>query len=227
MLNHLLSLVFPDHCVHCSKSLLAGEHFVCTTCFHQVHFMDNDRKVDGAIDRIFYGKVPVQKAVSLFYFIKGGVSQSLIHQLKYKNRTGVGLHFGQILGRELRRCEAFHDVDAVVPVPLGKGRKRKRGYNQSEKIARGIALELQKPLLPHYLLRVKQKASQTQHNKFTRWQNMHECFELNERSNKDFRHILLVDDVITTGATIESCARVLLQRQNIKVSVASLGFAPL
>ncbi len=226
MLNHLLSLVFPEGCLHCKVPMLSGERYVCTTCLHQIHLLDFSEKEEGGIDTVFYGKVPLERAVSLFYFIKGGVGQSLIHQLKYKSKGGVGEHFGQILGERLSVLPAFQDIDAIVPVPLSKGKKRKRGYNQSEKIARGIAQKLQKPVLPDYLLRVKQKESQTQYNKFTRWQNIQLCYERNEKIKSSFRHILLVDDVITTGATIESCVHVLLEQGNIKVSVASLAFAP-
>ncbi|MCX6182817.1 MAG: ComF family protein [Bacteroidetes bacterium] len=181
---------------------------------------------EGIIDQIFYGKVPVQKACALFYFIKGGVGQSIIHHLKYKNKTDVGLYFGKMLGEQISQSFHFKDVDAIVPVPLSKSKRRKRGYNQSEKIARGISQSIQKPVLPNYLLRVKQRKSQTQYNKFTRWQNINHCFALNSKVEGSFRHILLVDDVITTGATIESCVAALLEMGNVKVSVASLAFAP-
>lgn len=226
MLKHLLSLVFPDSCVHCQISLLKTERYVCTTCYYQIHQVDFKQQENQIINRVFYGKVPVEKAFSLFYFIKGGVGQSIIHHLKYKNKGKLGIYFGEKLGAEIFKTFDFQDIDAIVPVPLGAGKKRKRGYNQSEKIARGISLQLNKPVLPELLLRIKQKKSQTQYNKFTRWQNIYQCFEVNAKVQQSYQHILLVDDVITTGATIESCVVALLEKGNVKVSVASLAYAP-
>ncbi len=226
MLNHLFSLVFPDVCAHCRVSLLHNERFVCSFCFGQIHFFDFPKEEEEIADRVFYGKVRVEKAFSLFYFIKGGVSQSLIHHVKYKNKAALGVYLGKLLGAAIMQHTVFQNVDVIVPVPLTKRKQRKRGYNQSEKIAKGIAAKLQKPLLADYLLRVKQKESQTQYNKFTRWQNINHCFEVNKKAQQHFKHILLVDDVITTGATLESCVRVILESGDLKVSIASLAFAP-
>jgi len=176
------------------------------------------------MDALFYGKVEVQRAIALFAFVKGGVSQSLIHHLKYKNKAELGFYFGQQLAAALHLLDL--DIDAVVPVPMSWAKRRKRGYNQSEKIAQGIAQYLQLPLLPNYLRRVKQKESQTRYNKYSRWQNIQVAFELNSKAPQHYKHVLLVDDVITTGATMEHCAAAIVAQGSTKVSMAALAFAP-
>jgi len=223
MLKHLGTLLFSTDCVHCAASLLENERFVCLPCSAQIHLLPH-QKTEGEMDALFYGKVEVQRAIALFAFVKGGVSQSLIHHLKYKNKAELGFYFGQQLAAALHLLDL--DIDAVVPVPMSWAKRRKRGYNQSEKIAQGIAQYLQLPLLPNYLRRVKQKESQTRYNKYSRWQNIQVAFELNSKAPQHYKHVLLVDDVITTGATMEHCAAAIVAQGSTKVSMAALAFAP-
>jgi len=221
------NLVFGRNCVHCKTALLREEHRLCINCKSDLSCIDPQSDEALKIEQLFYGKAKIEKVLSSYHFIQGGACQSLIHHLKYHNVPKIGIEEGFKLGEELKKIENFKDIDAIIAVPMTGKKRRKRGYNQSEYIAKGLVKSLNKPQYTNILKRKIQRKSQTHLNKFTRWQNMNESFELKSALPNDIKHILLVDDVITTGATLESCANAIHQEHQIKISIASIAFAPL
>jgi ComF family protein len=161
----------------------------------------------------------------MYFFAKGGKVQHLMHQLKYKGKKEIGVYLGTLLGNELKMSPFYADVGVIIPVPLHPKRKRKRGYNQSEMIARGLAQSLDRPYDIHTIVRTYASETQTKKSRFRRWENVKEIFDLKDYQHLINRHVLLVDDVVTTGATLEACATMLLQIPGIKISVATLACA--
>ena len=175
--------------------------------------------------RSFYGRVPLEKAASWLHFSKGGVVQSLMHQFKYKDRPDLALYLGKQAALECGESDFFKGIDLVVPVPIHPKRKRKRGYNQAALIAEGIADAISVKTQPQFLKRPRYQGSQTREHRFERWLNVSSSFEIAPKHKEKANHILLVDDVITTGATLEACVQALLGIEGIKISVFSLAQA--
>jgi len=226
-LNDLISLLFGRNCVHCKTSLIQAEKHTCIPCTQELGMIEHGTLGQQLVEQMFYGKANINAVMSFFQFVQGGVSQSLIHHLKYHNVPKIGLTLGNDLGKKLSNITAFNDIDAIVAVPMTTKKRRMRGYNQSDYVAKGVAQQLRQPVLHKILERTSQKSSQTQLNKFTRWQNINESFQLKKPLPKNIKHILLIDDVITTGATLESCANTIHEQYSVKISIASLAFAPL
>jgi ComF family protein len=200
------------------------EKILCVTCLHDLPLTNlhgNDSKV---ISNIFYGTVTLQHSTALFYYPKLGVVRQLIHQLKYKSQEEISPFLGEWLGIELCESGYYNNVDVVVPVPLHKKRKRSRGYNQVEGFGKEIALSLNAIYNDTTLIRVKNTASQTVKDRLTRWKNVQTIFEVSELKNLQGKHILLVDDVITTGATIKACVAELNKIPDVKLSLAVMAY---
>jgi len=187
---------------------------------------DHNFLEENTVDRIFYGRIPIKKAASFVFFSKNGIVKNLLHWLKYQNQEQIGAFFGDWCGSLLEKDNHLKKVDVVVPVPLHHKKLKKRGYNQvalfAQKIASSIGAEYREDLL----LKTINTKTQTKKDRQLRWENSKEAFQLNLKSTSSFEHVLLVDDVITTGATIESCAKVLLQLKNVHVSVLSIAVVP-
>jgi ComF family protein len=180
---------------------------------------------DNPIEKLFWGRVTIFSAAAFYNFGKGGKVQQLIHQLKYKGQKEVGITLGKLYGYELKRSEKFKDIDIIIPVPLHPRKKKKRGYNQSEFFAEGLSKTLKASTDFQTLSRAKESSTQTKKSRFSRWENVESIFQLNDWEPLKGKHILLVDDVITTGATLEACAQTLLQIPNVKVSIATIAHA--
>jgi ComF family protein len=220
------SLFFPTVCAACNGHLVRSEVAICTACLMDCpRTFDQHNPVDNPLSRVFWGRVQLQGAAALFVFSKGGKVQELIHNLKYNVRTDAGIAAGKLFGNELKDLTPFNTIDAVVPVPLHSDKLRKRGYNQAACFGEGIAEALQIPMYAHGMLRLSATETQTKKNRNERWENVEDVFTLNEKINLKGKHILLVDDVITTGATIEACAIPILELEGTKVSVVSLAAA--
>ncbi|MFZ9847366.1 MAG: ComF family protein [Flavobacteriales bacterium] len=203
------------------------EQRLCISCNCALSVIEPLSEEALKIEQLFYGKAKIEKVHSSYHFIQGGACQSLIHHLKYHNAPKIGIEEGFKLGEQLKKIDDFKDIDAIIAVPMTAKKRRKRGYNQSVYIAKGLEKSLNRPQFMNILKRKVQKRSQTHLNKFTRWQNMNESFELKKQLPTNIKHILLVDDVITTGATLESCANAIHQNHDVKISIASIAFAPL
>jgi ComF family protein len=183
------------------------------------------QKADNYVEKIFYGRLPIKAATSLYFFSKDSLLQHLLHQLKYKGNFNIGVQFGKTLGRRLQGSERFANIDYVTPIPLSNKRKQKRGYNQALAICNGVAEVLQIPVLDNLTLRQKDNETQTHKTRQERWENMQNIFHLENAATIAHKNILLVDDVITTGATLEACGEVLLQATNTTLFIASVAIA--
>lgn len=173
---------------------------------------------------MFYGRMPVEHAASAFYFNKDSLLQHLIIQLKYHNNQTAGLFLGKLLGNIIFNAQRFNDVDVIVPLPLNEKKLFKRGYNQALLLAKGVAEILNKPLIENAVKRVLFTETQTQKDRITRWQTMENVFTVADESALHNKHVLLIDDIVTTGATLESCGIVVLKIPNTKLSICTLAY---
>lgn len=224
LLKDTVGLIYPDVCVTCGSHLPSGIRFICTKCRYDMPRTGFHREQDNPVAQIFWGRVPVRQAASLFYYTKGSRYQRLIHVIKYHGRKELGYEMGKLYGRELMDSP-FFEAGVIVPVPLHPRKIRKRGFNQSEWIGMGLAESLQKPMISNDLYRAVNTRTQTRKTRLERWKNVEHVFRLRSVDAFRNRHILLVDDVVTTGATLESCANVLMKCSNTSVSIVTLGYA--
>ncbi len=226
IINEINNILLPQVCFGCNAQLFRGERVLCAVCRHDVPLTDHNFLEENTVDRIFYGRIPIKKAASFVFFSKNGIVKNLLHWLKYKNQEQIGAFFGDWCGALLEKDGYLKKVDVVVPVPLHRKKLKKRGYNQvalfAQKIASSIGAEYRGDLLEKTI----NTKTQTKKDRQLRWENSKNAFQLNPKSKTTFGHVLLVDDVITTGATIESCAKVLLQLKNVHVSVLSIAVVP-
>jgi ComF family protein len=220
-----VNLFYPYTCKACGVPLLRHEKVICTQCRFELPKTQTISERDNPLEKIFWGRVPLEAVASYYYFQKGGKVQHLIHNLKYKGHKEVGVFIGKLMGLDLCKEPVFNSIDYIVPVPLHPSKKRKRGYNQSEAIADGLAESLQKEVDIKSLIRTRASETQTRKSRFKRWENVKEIFLITDFEKLKNKHILLVDDVLTTGATIEACAQQLLAIEGIKISVATLACA--
>ena len=172
----------------------------------------------------FWGRVPINAGAALYYFAKGGRTQKLIHKLKYDGKRKVGIKLGNLYGRMLKESPYFHKIDLIVPVPLHPRKKQKRGYNQSDLFAQGLSEEMEIPRAPNALKRLEMTETQTKKSQAERFANVAEAFAVNDPKILKGKHVLLVDDVMTTGATMEACANQILSCEDTKVSMATIAF---
>lgn len=224
MLKQLLNLFFPKVCVGCKNILVEQEKHVCISCLHDLpitNFHNNDSKV---ISNVFYGTVVLEHATALFYYPKKGVVRQLIHHLKYKKQQGISAYLGKWLGLELKESGFYDEIDIVIPVPLHKKRMKERGYNQVEGFGKELAQNLDAIYSDTTLLRHKNSSTQTVKDRLTRWKNVQTTFQVSDFQTLKGKHILLVDDVITTGATIKSCVKELQKIENVKLSLAVMAY---
>lgn len=225
MLNDFFALIYPKVCVACGKSLFKKEYSICTYCSYHLPKTNFHLLTNNPIEKIFWGRVEIFSAASFYNFGKGGKVQHLIHELKYKGQKDVGVTIGNLYGSELKKSKNFNSIDTIIPVPLHPKKQKKRGYNQSEFFAEGLSKSMNVQTDFKTLFRVYESETQTKKSRFNRWKNVESVFQLKNEERLKGKHILLVDDVITTGATIEACAQTLLQIPETKVSVATIAYA--
>lgn len=223
MFHDLLNLLYPRLCHTCETELLTNEKVVCTKCIHELPVTNYHLENGNAVEKVFYGRVKVENATSLLLFEKKGMVQHLIHNLKYKGHEEIGEFLGAWMGNELKETESYKEITAVVPVPLHKSRLRERGYNQVEKFGKAIAEALEVPYIENVLVKKTASKTQTIKKRFARWGNMDATFLIENPSQLENTHILLVDDLVTTGATLEACAAKLLKIPGVKVSMATMA----
>lgn len=224
-LKSFTELFFPRLCVVCGDKLIEQEHWICLHCIHHVPRTNFHLDRENRVSQLFYGRVQIEYATSFFYFSKGSQYQSLLHNLKYKGMKELGAEIGKHFGIDLMQSKDFSTIDVICPVPLHPSKEKKRGYNQSWWIASGISGQMQKELSADNLRRVTATETQTRKSRFERWQNVKGIFELSNPEAFSGKHILLVDDVVTTGSTLEACAQTILSQTNAKVSIATLATA--
>jgi ComF family protein len=224
ILSELAELFFPRLCIACSNPLFTHESNLCDLCLFHLPRTNFEKDMNNPVAQLFWGRVNIELATSFFFYSKGSRYQHILHDLKYKGKKEIGFEIGKIFGKEILPS-GFSQIQLIVPIPLHPSRQRKRGYNQSEWIAMGLAEAMGKPMESKSLSRISASSTQTKKGRYDRWTNVEGIFRANVPGNLANRHVLLVDDVVTTGATLEACATEVLSIPNTKVSIATLAVA--
>ena len=224
-LSDFFNLFFPRNCAICKRSLYAHEKFICRKCNKELprsyfHLSDNN-----PLDKIFWGRVDIDKVVSYLIYSKGNMVKHILHNLKYRNCKELGYELGKLYGAELSEVNYFGRVDWLIPVPLHPKKMAIRGYNQSEWIAKGLCVNLNGGVMNDNLFKRVHTSSQTKKSRYSRWENIEDSFDIRDRKVLENKTVLLVDDVLTTGATLEACATCLAEIPGITINVATLAYA--
>ena len=221
--GHFIDLFFPRICLVCGEKLYQQEEILCSKCLYDLPRTNFHLEPKNQLEMMFWGRFPVEKATALLYFKKGSGYRKLIHQLKYKGKPGIGIFMGRLLAEDL--SDWATGIDYIVPVPLHPKKKKIRGYNQSEIIANGLSEILKIPVDNQTLIRSTFTQTQTRKARYERWENVKSVFAVSNSQTFQGKHILLVDDVITTGATLEGSVQALLNIRDLKISIAAIGMA--
>ena len=224
--TRLLDLISPRLCVVCGNRLSITEEVLCGKCnLHLPRTGYHRDPYENILAKTFWGQIPIQRAAALFYYEAQAETAAILYQLKYKNHPEIGGVMGRMLAREVLGSGFFEGIDAIVPVPLARKRQRQRGYNQSQEIARGISEVSALPIYNKVVQRNIFEGSQTSRGRWERNENVENVFELTDAELIRHKHLLVIDDVVTTGATVIACAKTLCQSEGVTVSVLALGFA--
>jgi len=224
VLDNLFNLFFPTICFCCDSQLTASEKIICTKCRHDFPLTYFTNYPNNLVEQRFYGRTPINEATALLYFHKKGKSQQLIHKLKYKGHQEIGTLLGEWLAEEIINSTRFKHIDYIVPVPLHPKKLKKRGFNQLTSFSIALSKKLKIPIATNKLIKIEKSKTQTFNGKIERWQNVQEIFKLNDSLFFKNKQILLIDDVITTGATIESCCNEIHKSKGVKISVAVMTY---
>ncbi|MCH3883717.1 ComF family protein [Tenacibaculum aquimarinum] len=224
LLKDFFQLFYPNLCTTCNNKLLKGETVICAVCRHDLPIINHTDYKNNRVAQTFFGRIPIEKATSFLYFRKVGKTRELIHSLKYKGNQEIGAFLGSWFGEILNESNQFSDVDYIIPVPLHKKRLQERGYNQLTKFGEVLSEILKIPYNNNVLIRISSTKTQTYKERFERFSNSQTNFTLTDFTKFKNKHILLIDDVITTGATLESCCNELLKTENIKISIVTMAF---
>ena len=225
MFHDFLNLFYPRICHMCDHILINKERVICTNCRHELPVTNFPLDNDNPVQKVFYGRVKIEYATSLLLFSKKGNVQKLIHQLKYRGHREISEFLGAWMGARLAEENLGLKIDAVIPVPLHKKKLKSRGFNQVEDFGKEIARNLNVPYMDNVLLKTSFTTTQTLKTRLSRWGNVEETLVLVNPELITNKHILLVDDIITTGATLEACSRVLGEAGGVKISIASMALA--
>lgn len=225
MFQDLLNLLFPKICACCDATLVTNERVICTVCRNELPLTNAHLQNENEVEKVFYGRIRIENATALLVFEKNGSTQHLLHDLKYRGNQAVGAELGKWSAKNLLKTSWHSQIDAVVPVPLHKTRLRKRGYNQVEEFGKTLAEALKVPYNDHCLIKVHGVKTQVFKSLTARFKNAEHSFEIDKTRTHTLenKHILLVDDLVTTGATLETCAGKLLEIPGAKISVATMA----
>ena len=223
--NSFLHLLFPHVCAGCGSDLVSQESSLCMHCIAGFPETNFHIYANNPIEKIFWGRLPLVSATAQYYFTKESLMQHLMHELKYRGNKELGLQMGRLIGNDLQQTHRFRYVDALIPLPLFAAKEKRRGYNQATILCEGMAQVLNVEVLRDVVVRTKHTETQTKKGRMERWQNMEGKFELLNSGKIEGKHVLLVDDVVTTGATLEACGQALIAANNITLSIASLCYA--
>ncbi len=223
--DDFISLLFPRLCYGCGNHLMRNESLICTECYVSIPRTNFHLQRENPVEQLFWGRCPVEKAAAFSFYGRGSRIRNLIHKLKYTGVREIGYELGRIYALSLTSSGFTRDIDLIIPVPLHPSKKRMRGFNQSECISEGIADIAGLPVSTGVLVRTVMSATQTKRSRYDRWTNVEGIFMVADAEAIKGKHILLVDDVITTGSTIESCINEFLKVEDVKVSVIAIGCA--
>jgi len=220
----LFHLLFPNVCAGCGNDMITGNTSLCLKCIDAMPETNFEKHRDNPIEKKFWGRIPLASATAQYYFTRESLMQQLMHEFKYRGNKDLGFQLGKMMGHNLKRSGRFR-VDALIPLPLFALKEKRRGFNQATVLCEGIAEELKIPVLKNVIVRSTYTDTQTKKSRIDRWLNMEGKFILNNPSAIFGKHVLLVDDVVTTGATLEACGTELLKADNTRLSIATLCFA--
>jgi ComF family protein len=223
-IEDFLHLFFPHTCIGCDTDVLNDENILCAECLAKLPETGFFTTPGNPVEKIFYARLPLAYAASGFYFTKDSLIQNLVKQLKYKNNPEAGIFLGKLLGGQIANSRRFDDVDVIIPLPLNEKRLFKRGYNQASVIVKGITSVWNRPVNEDAVERILFTETQTNKDRVSRWKTMEQVFMVTQPSLLSNKHVLLVDDVVTTGATLEACGSAILKVPNVKLSVATAAF---
>jgi len=225
LINDFLSLIYPRHCEACSNNLFKHEYFICNYCKLNLPRSNYHKNTDNELSGVFAGRIPFTHVLSYYVFEKSGRIQKLLHAIKYQNQKELAEFLGKKYAEELLKDNVLNGIDVIIPIPLHKNKLRLRGFNQSEWFARGLSAGLNIRSDSEVLLRKAETSTQTKKRKYARWENVEGIFELSDPEHLMNKHVLIIDDVITTGATIEAAWQCFKDVEGIKFSVAAIAFA--
>ena len=221
----LLHLAFPHICQSCGTDVIDVKHQLCIRCLAAMPRTDFEKHADNPVERAFWGRLQIQSGAAQYYFTKESGMQDLMNAFKYRGNKELGLYLGQLLGHALKERKRFDAIDALIPLPLFASKERARGFNQSLILCQGITQVWDKPIFSDVVVRKEATESQTKKNRVERWLNMKGRFEITKPKAIEGKHVLLIDDVITTGATLEACGREIIEAPNATLSIATLCYA--
>jgi ComF family protein len=222
--DSVLHLLFPHVCTGCGSDILNEESVLCMRCIDAMPETNFELHSNNPVEKIFWGRLPLVGATAQFYFTKESLMQHLMHQFKYKSNKDLGLQLGRIMGEQILKSGRF-PVNALIPLPLFPAKQKKRGYNQATILCEGMAEAMHIPVFDKAITRPQHTETQTKKGRIERWKNMEGKFILSDPEAIRNKHLLLVDDVVTTGATFEACGNELLKAENVTLSLASLCVA--
>ena len=222
--DSFLHLLFPHVCTGCGSDILNEESVLCMRCIEAMPETNFEMHANNPVEKTFWGRLPLVGATAQFYFTKESLMQRLMHQFKYKRNKELGLQLGRIMGDQIKKSGRF-EADALVPLPLFPAKEKRRGYNQATVLCEGMAETMNIPVLDKVIIRPQYTETQTKKGRIERWKNMEGKFILSNPEAIRNKHLLLVDDVVTTGATLEACGNELLQAGSVRLSVAALCVA--
>ena len=226
IVNSVGHLLFPHLCNGCGSDLISRDHLLCVKCYNQLHKTNFDELPDNPVEKTLWGRLKCQAAMSQYYFSKNSVLQKAIHQFKYKGNKELAIYLGKHIGESLSQSFRFSNIEVIIPLPLFPDREKKRGYNQAALLSEGIATILNIPVIYNVVQRIRYTETQTHKTRMERWQNVEGVFITKQQQEMRNKNILLVDDVITTGATIEACGNAILEDiPGVKLNIATLGYA--
>lgn len=223
VINDINSILVPIVCFGCNAHLNRGEQHLCTVCRNSMPLTDYTFNEENTLDRIFYGRIHIKKASSFLFFTENGIVQQLVHHLKYKNQEQIGVLLGDWYGQKLKENGYLNAIDLVIPVPLHKKKLKKRGYNQVALFAQQIAVHIGAEYTDNVLIKTANTKTQTTKTRVGRWQDNKALYQLTDASLLKNKKVLLLDDVITTGATMEICIKALQEAQGITIYIASMA----
>jgi len=224
LIHDFSDIFFPRVCSGCGNVLAHGEKLICTDCLFKLPRTGFWKENVNHVAQMFWGRIPLQNASSFLFFQKGSRLQNIMHEFKYRNQKEIGYELGKLFGADLLGTN-YISTDLIIPVPLHISKYRKRGYNQSEWIAKGLSEILRIPFKVGDIERIKASDSQTRKARYERWENVENIFNIISPATFENKHIMIVDDILTTGATIEACATAILNAPGVKISVATLAVA--
>ncbi len=221
----VLQLLFPHICAGCGSDHLQKDYCLCMRCLNSLPETNFELYKDNPVEKIFWGRTKLESATAQFYFTKESLMQQLMHQFKYKGNRALGLQLGRLMVAQLKQSNRFDSIESLIPLPLYPEKERKRGYNQATLLCEGIASAMGIPILDKAVRRPQHTDTQTRKGRIERWKNMEGKFILTQADLIADKHVLLVDDVITTGATLEACSIEILKTPGVKLSIATLCMA--